>query len=151
MSVWTHVSGILRVDGLPAAGLMANLGKLLGTPSSRFYDDLGNERGSNIPGGSEGTLQYEVIHAGDGLVWKTVAIWGDLRDFGKGRCHEINKWFVGIVDQGKESNIPRSKLMLRSAHLMVETEDGLSYMLVAQQDHTVRRLDLVDGTLSPVE
>jgi hypothetical protein len=64
-------------------------------------------------------------------VWKTVAIWGDLRDFDANDCAEIDAWFARIV---------ASDLMLRDAHLVVETR-GAHYMLIAE-DKAVRRVEL---------
>lgn len=147
MSIWTHVSGCIRVDGMPqlGAGVLRDpthdYKAVLGTPSTNAWLDdptqpIGQEyeNGKNIPAGSEGTIQYAVIDAGNGLVWKTIAVWGDLRDYGAADTREIDEWFQRIVS---------SPLMLRSAELLVETENDIRYLLVADVfEKSVRRVVL---------
>lgn len=142
MSQWTHVSGALRIDGLPQMGITPDLRSILGQPSSNPFDtssDAPYREASGIPAGSEGSIQYAINDAGDGLVWKTVAVWGDLRDFGEDDTHEINEWFARIVEASSLANAPRTKLMLRTAHLLVEVEGGMRYVLIADNG-VVRRI-----------
>lgn len=140
MSQWTHVSGCIRIDGIPqilGIGIPSHdYVALLGRPSSEPNGIMKYDAGENIPGGSEGTIQYAVNDAGDGLVWKTVAVWGDLRDFGAEDTPEIDAWFARIVT---------SPLMLRAAHLLVEVESGPRYLLVADE-RAVRRVALEEVT-----
>lgn len=138
MSQWTHVSGCIRIDGMPQiAGTnnpMHDYAAVLGRPSNDDYS-LGGEHGpaENIPAGSEGSIQYHATKAGNGLVWQTVAVWGDLRDFGAEDTPEIDAWFARIV---------ASPLMLRAASLLVEVESGVRYMLIADDEKAVRRVEL---------
>lgn len=147
MSQWTHVSGCLRVDGMPQMGLVADIRAILGTPSGE-YDAKPYEEGSNIPGGSEGTIQYAINAAGDGLVWKTVAIWGDLRDFDLDDCAEIDTWFARIVAASDMPQQKQTRLMLRAFHLVVRVEYGQSYLLICEDGaefdspKTVRRVNI---------
>jgi hypothetical protein len=135
VSQWTHVSGCIRFDGLPQMGIVADLKKIMGEPSGP-YDAEPYFDGRNIPGGSEGTIQYAATKAGDGLVWMTVAVWGDLRDFGLKDTPEIDAWFDRIAQAPPP-------VMLRSAHLLVEVEYGGRYVLIAEGDgKPVRRVEL---------
>jgi hypothetical protein len=121
-------------------GLIPNWKALFGTPSG---DDSGQSK--DIPSGSEGSIQYEGIRAGDGLVWLTVAIWGDLRDFGEKDTRVIDEWFERIVAAARKENIGHSRLILRAAHLFVEVESGMRYLLVLNEDDddkTVQRIEL---------
>jgi hypothetical protein len=141
MSQWTHVSGVIRVDGIPAMGIVPNLESLLGSPSSDDYE----RPASNIPSGSEGSIQYRVLTVGKGLVFQTVAIWGDLRDFGESDSSEIDAWFEKIVGAARKENIRKSCLMLRAAHLLVEVEGGIRYLLVLNEDNDdkiIQRIEL---------
>ncbi len=133
MSQWTHVSGCFRLDGIPQAMRMPSIPKILGTPSNNAW--LGEEdyrAAKDIPSGSEGSIQYKIIDAGRGMVWKTVAVWGDLRDFGAEDCHEIDQWFSRIVARWP---------LIREAHLVVSIEGGETYLLAAE-DKDVRRTSL---------
>lgn len=142
MSQWTHVSGCIRVDGMPQIIPLSDpshdITGALGIPSSN--DWLPGRRyreAKDIPGGSEGSIQYAITDAGNGLVWKTVAIWGDLRDFGIEDTPQIDAWFARIVD---------SPLMLRAAALLVEIEGNSSYLLLAEGKGTVRRIELIPAS-----
>lgn len=143
MSQWTHVSGVLRVDGIPQLGMTPNLRAILGTPSSNPFGDPDEpyRHAERIPSGSEGSIQYAINDAGDGAVWKTVGVWGDLRDFGDEDVHEIDAWFLSIVEASRGENIARTKLILRAAHLLVEVEGGMRYVLIAN-DGEMRRIEV---------
>ena len=129
MSQWTHVSGCIRVDGLPELLTERMVRDVFGWPSTNpFLPHDKYFHGRNIPGGSEGTLQYEIIKAGDGLVMYTVAVWGDLRDVGADDTDALVQWFTRIVTSG---------LLIRSASLLVEVEHGPAFVLLARHDRTV--------------
>lgn len=141
MSQWTHVSGSIRVDGMPQIGMLIPRWPLvLGRQSTRIYDGVGQTYdsggpASEIPKGSEGTLQYEVIEAGHGLVWKTIAVWGDLRDYGEDPerdIQHIQDWLQRVIGR-----LP----MIRSAELVVSIEYGVTVLLWAD-DLVVRRVTL---------
>ena len=138
MSQWTHVSGSIRIDGFPQMGIVPNLRALLGTPSTDAFQWDGNGKwveAKDIPSGSEGSIQWKDIRAGDGLVYVTVAVWGDLRDFGSADTPEIDAWFEKIVTAAGE------KALIRAAHLLVEVEGGSRYVLVAT-DGKVSRIEV---------
>lgn len=113
MSVWTHVNGSIRIDGIPCfqpdidEKIVKSLGKTCDYESNRAAWDA-----CSVPCGSEGSIQYAINDAGDGLVYKTVAIWGDLRDYED--IGAIEKWFRGICESG---------LMIRQAVIQVECRD----------------------------
>ena len=142
MSQWTHVSGIFRIDGMPKLVQYPSeyFKDIFGTPSTNPWlkhaqgnykfpleEDSEYEQGKDIPGGSEGTIQYEVIHAGEGMVWKTVAVWGDLRDFDTENATKlIDVWFHKIINTEKIL----MGFIIRAAHLFVEVENGPHYILL---------------------
>ena len=121
-------------------GYLPNLKEIFGTPSTRWFSNREIEEetikysGKGIPGGSEGTLQYEILDAGDGLVWKTVAVWGDLRDFGLSDVEEIEKWFKRIV----ETQYRGVNLLLREAHLIVSVEYGPTFLFRLQEKEVLK-------------
>jgi len=92
MSQWTHVVGIIHLNG--AGG--KEFGKIF---SERFR--------KNIPEGSEGKLHCRVIRGdatgrcGNDIFsynW-VVVIWGDLRDYGyKGDSDKIIQWIVDCTN-----------------------------------------------------
>lgn len=142
MSQWTHVSGCIRVDGIPQMGIVPDLPRLLGRPSTRHHEmEMGKRyvESENMPNGSEGSIQYEIIVAGTGMVYRTIAIWGDLRDFGDAAdLKAIDDWFERVV---------KGCLMVRAAHLLVEKEYGERYLLIAgggenNENKTISRIDL---------
>jgi len=123
MSQWTHVNGSIRIDGIPGIDDkvdIKSIREILGvtcrwnSPDKRWKD-------CNVPRGSEGSIQYQIIPAGGGFVLWTVAIWGDLRDFGKEDVKKIRKWFKKVTEQ--------SGLDIRSAILEVNVEYGKTTIL----------------------
>lgn len=125
MSTWTHVNGIIRVDGVPQ--LMTNctkenLEKILG-PTVNYDSDEKVWDDCKLPCGSEGSLQYEIIKAGDGLVLWTIPVWGDLRDYDN--VNEIKEWFNVITQE--------SDLMIRSAIIEICVE-GMEPVIIRFED-----------------
>ena len=97
MSNWTHVAGIIRVDGLPILPKVdfdEIIGKecLFNSPVE-VWDDMEKHPDSYLPMGSEGSLQK--------IIWEnpnknclasyTVSIFGDLRDHHS--TSDIIEWF----------------------------------------------------------
>lgn len=96
MSIWTHVVGNIRVDGIPnitgtIEGIKAILGKIC------TFEDW--EEDTILPLGSEGGLQYEIIEYGAGLPWVSIPIWGDLRDYDD--VEAIKKWWFETLKKLK--------------------------------------------------
>ena len=111
MSTWTHVSGCIRVDSFP----------FMKQPDFKkiFIKELWDEKDDgecNMPSGSEGSLDYRIIRNPnpDAMSAYTVAIFGDLRDFGKEDRNEIEEWWNRVL---KECG------MIRQAVLQVIFED----------------------------
>src|SRR3990167_5577525 len=92
MSIWTHVVGCIRVDGIPDLGARIHtIEKILG-PICTF--DNWNDA-SILPRGSEGGLQYRIIEYHTGLPWIVIPVWGDLRDFDD--TETIKAWWDEIL------------------------------------------------------
>ena len=80
MSVWTHVVGCMRIDGVPKIGLGPRRMEIETVFGPMCLFDNWNDD-STLPRGNEGGLQYQIIEYDKGLPWIAVPIWGDLRDF----------------------------------------------------------------------
>jgi len=124
MSMWTHVCGIIRVDGLPRLDTNATVEKIkvkLGPIC--LYNDWHDD--TKLPCGSEGGLQYEVIEYDSGLPWLAVPIWGDLRDFDD--LDAIKKWWNETLADLK---------FIRDAILFAKTEAGKEITLRYAEEPT---------------
>jgi len=125
MSLWTHVIGSIRIDGLPKINEeVYNVGvveAVLG-PMSTF--DEPNEE-CTLPMGSEGSLAYRVIEYDTGLPWIVIPIWGDLRDFGKKEdINRIVEWWHKLLD-----TFVKKQFMIRDVVLRIEDENGFKIVL----------------------
>ncbi|GAI80691.1 unnamed protein product, partial [marine sediment metagenome] len=89
MSQWTHVAGLVRLDGI---GMMKGW-----TPEDEKRELEKVLAASSLPFGSEGPLQYQVqiIFPQNQLCRGHIALWGDLRDYGD--VKEIREWFKGLL------------------------------------------------------
>src|SRR5258706_11628241 len=94
MSIWTHVCGCIRIDGLPEINPEEQIKSIFGN-TVLFNDTREKRKECNVPCGSEGSIQYKILTAGTGLVLYTIPIWGDLRDYED--MEEIERWFNKIV------------------------------------------------------
>ena len=94
MSNWTHVAGIIRVDGTANLDLDEVIGKecLWGAPSEVWEDAEANPD-KYLPMGSEGSLQKSIWRNPDKdrLAFCTISIFGDLRDHYS--ASDIIEWF----------------------------------------------------------
>lgn len=124
MSQWTHVCGCIRYDALRFVEEI-DFTKVLGHPF-RFDDFPDNPKECGIPYGSEGSIQYKVITNPqiESLAAYTVAVWGDLRDFGEESVPKIEKWFEKITAK---------PLCVRNAVMEVEVEYGKTHVLQYKQ------------------
>lgn len=116
MSVWTHVTGNIRYDGL--AGIQRNVTKeaLKGMLGKTWVweDDIDAMDACTVPEGSEGSIQYIITEYDKGLPWATVSVYGDLRDYDD--VKELTDWFTKVtVDSG---------YMIRDAILRISVEGG---------------------------
>lgn len=132
MSQWTHVAGCIRYDWLQIPGVPEmDFDKVLGTPGD--LDHMEDIR--NIPAGSEGSIQYEVITNSNhsAIAAYNVVIWGDLRGFADGNVPDIKEWFGRAINAtfkiwiaGKQQEM---RPMIRSAVLKIDVEYGPTYIL----------------------
>jgi len=123
MSQWTHINGCIRIDGIPCIEDNVDIESVrekLGV-TCRYNSPHKRWKECNVPCGSEGSIQYKIISAGHGLVLWTVAVWGDLRDFGSKDVKKIRKWFKKITEE--------SGLSIRSAILEIRIEYGKTIVL----------------------
>lgn len=112
MSTWTHVSGCIRVDSF----------SFMPQPDFKkiFVKNLWDEKDDgecNMPSGSEGSLDYRIIRNPnpDAMSAYTIAIFGDLRDFGKEDKEDLVNWWNKVLNECG---------MIRQAVLQVIFEDS---------------------------
>lgn len=113
MSQWTHVAGIIRLDGIGACMVMGStefknravveaVTKALGITYD-FNSSIDDCSQCNVPAGSEGSLRYRVLPNSEedthSLSWGYAVIWGDLRDFGMEDVQKIEDWFQGALEK----------------------------------------------------
>lgn len=94
MSNWTHVAGIIRIDGLGFVDFDKLLGKeCLWESPEEVWDDMRNNPDDYLPMGSEGSLKKSIWINPDehSIAAYTVSIFGDLRDHNSAK--EIVDWF----------------------------------------------------------
>lgn len=117
MSIWTHVTGAIRIDGVLALGdkyTIEILKKFLGN-MCKFSSTQEEWKNCTVPRGSEGSIQYHIHEYDKGLPWVVVTVWGDLRDYGdlEGDFDKIVEWFTKICG---------GTYIIRQAILEVEVE-----------------------------
>lgn len=115
MSVWTHVNGCIRIDGLELGGMVRpsenEVSAALGNTVD-FDDPEVKWDACTVPRGSEGSLKYRLMKVGDGLVLWTIPVWGDLRDYDD--TSAIKEWFEKVTTT--------KGFLIRDAVLQVTTE-----------------------------
>ena len=120
MSVWTHVAGIIRVDGLRIDNdAKPDWNKIIGKElnwgdSHEIWDDYDKNPETFMPCGSEGSLKKIIWENPNksSLASYTISVFGDLRDYDD--LVEIEKWFTEICH----------KLWVRNAVITAECELG---------------------------
>ena len=126
MSIWTHVIGCIRLDGMPSlpeiGGSKEDIIRILG-PISTYENQQDISR---LPRGSEGSLEYQIIEYNSGLPWLVIPIWGDLRDYDN--ITEIQDWWKQTLASFK---------IVRDAVLRVEVEKGPTIILSSGAEHDV--------------
>lgn len=113
MSQWTHIAGLIRLDSMGARlvrlpvremndRVKVAAAKALGYTCNYESKEEAWEKCS-VPRGSESSLQYQVFSNSDkeehALSWGYVAIWGDLRDFGKEKYPSVLDWFQKSLER----------------------------------------------------
>lgn len=126
MSQWTHICGCIRYDALRMTGIpfatIEEIKKLIGN-TVKFGDEKEKWDACNVPCGSEGSIQFIFWSNPElsSLTAFTVAIFGDLRDFGLEGISEIKDWFNRVIKA--------EGLMVRSAILKIDVEGSESIIL----------------------
>lgn len=125
MSTWTHAAGIIRIDDYNAIG--GGRGVDLSTVFKRdTWYNPSKDGTTNLPKGSEGSLDVEIIERKEddtSEYMKTVAIFGDLRDFDKEQAESIKEWWKTIPFRLKRG------CAIREAVIRVYPEDGEAFVL----------------------
>lgn len=111
MSQWTHVNASIRFDAVLGHGMPTEkeLGKIC-----RFTDaDTSHWSDSDLPCGSEGSIEYKIIKNPDDnhIAAAVVVFYGDLRDYDN--VDEILAYFNRIVGTQK---------LIRSGILEIDVE-----------------------------
>ena len=117
MSQWTHVTGAIRIDGMPKMRPdmynVEEVKKILGF-TCNFDSSEENWNKCTVPCGSEGSIQYRIHEYDTGLLWAIITIWGDLRDYGSVEdLEKIKVWFLGVCNKWP---------LMRQGVLQVQTE-----------------------------
>lgn len=123
MSVWTHVAGIIRVDGLRIPDITnpkwdKTIGKELNYEDpSEVWADCEKHPEAFMPCGSEGSLKKVIWENPNtsSLASYTVSVFGDLRDYDD--LAEIKNWFAKVCN----------KLWVRNAVITARCALGSSF------------------------
>lgn len=97
MSIWTHVAGCIRVDDVKTIlqpNNKTDFSKIF--VRNTWYHPNNN---GNLPTGSEGSIDVEFIDRTDDDTsdyMRTIALFGDLRDFEEKDCQSIIDWWHNI-------------------------------------------------------
>lgn len=121
MSVWTHVSGMIRLDywTFEEGGLKGyeDLEKMFKTSTH----ENNWKKGCNMPCGSEGSLFCKFIYNSDESCVNVcqISFWGDLRDYdSKDVDREFHQWLNKIVKKLEKKNY-----LVRQLVFLVESEE----------------------------
>lgn len=124
MSVWSHLTGVVRVDGMPGYGnkfyTKEKLAEFIGEPWTfyKLLDHYKNYRDSGapldkyeypletckLPYGSEGSIEYNIhiYREESGFPWATVTFWGDLRDYDD--ITPLKEWAQNLLNALENNN-----------------------------------------------
>lgn len=134
MSIWTHVAGVIRIDGIYGVteeiGSEAMLDRLVGKVLD-FNDELDRWHDADehpeefMPLGCEGSLKRSLWinpHM-NAMARYTLSVFGDLRDY-----HDVNavvEWFRNRCRQIHRGTNDEFECMgVRNAVITVECDDG---------------------------
>ena len=130
MSQWTHVSGVIRLDGID---------------HNNFERNMDRAFNSDIPWGSEGSLNYKAIYTGDigpgyaSINIGLVTIWGDLRDKGIETSHEVLDWVQEALECLSNTMFPRA------VNILVEIEFGPHYLITTTKEGDGLQMVVLEG------
>lgn len=124
MSQWTHVAGCIRVDAIRAVGYLPS--------PAACREAIMGPCGMDLPRGSEGTLEITAIEREWSLLSAyTVAVAGDLRDFGEEDCKTVGEWFTAVCTEPRGAVSVGKPLMIRQAILVADVERGPKFVWLA--------------------
>lgn len=110
MSQWTHVAGIIRLNGF--APTLKRIEDAFG--KTAFFESPEKDWDEcTVPMGSEGSLHYQFIPGRDGsLACGEIAIWGDLRSYND----------HGAVIEWVRSSMKKIELGCRGGAIQIDVE-----------------------------
>lgn len=127
MSIWTHISGSVRIDGLfldleSIEGFSNNLKERFGN-TCQFNDDEVVWDACNVPCGSEGSVQYRIVpyNYSGAIMWGSVLIWGDLRNYSN--VQDVHEWIRRACDG----------MLIRQCAVLVEIEFGERFLITTRE------------------
>lgn len=135
MSIWTHITGCIRVDDMKMIlqpNNKTNFSKIFVRNTWYHPNDNGN-----LPTGSEGSIDVEFIDRTDDDAsdyMRTIALFGDLRDFEEEDCQSVIDWW---------HNIPQNlgnDCIIRQAVLQVNPENG-KMIILTEKDMNIIELN----------
>ena len=132
MSIWTHITGCIRVDDMKMILQLnnkTNFSKIFIRNTWYHPNDNGN-----LPTGSEGSIDVEFIERTDDDAsdyMRTIALFGDLRDFDEEDCQSVIDWWYSIPQSLGNDCI------IRQAVLQVSPENG-KMIVLTEKDMNIK-------------
>ena len=132
MSIWTHITGCIRVDDMKMILQLnnkTNFSKIFIRNTWYHPNDNGN-----LPTGSEGSIDAVVIGRTDddaSAYMRSIALFGDLRDFDEEDCQSVIDWWYSIPQSLGNDCI------IRQAVLQVSPENG-KMIVLTEKDMNIK-------------
>lgn len=133
MSIWTHVSGCIRIDGLEFLddNIKSSIKSAFGK-TCQWEDPKNVWDECTVPCGSEGSIQYSVVKTGseNSLAWGLVYLWGDLRDYES--PDEIFKWL----------QVACNDFWIRNCAVEIEVEGKSRHVVFLENGMKLKMIDV---------
>ena len=132
MSIWTHITGCIRVDDMKIIlqpNNQTDFSKVFVRNTWYHPNDNGN-----LPTGSEGSIDVEFIERTDDDTsdyMRVIALFGDLRDFDEEDCQNVIDWWYSIPQSLGNDCI------IRQAVLQVSPENG-KMIVLTEKDMNIK-------------
>ena len=132
MSIWTHITGCIRVDDMKMIlqpNNKTDFSKIFVRNTWYHPNDNGN-----LPTGSEGSIDVEFIERTDDDAsdyMRVIALFGDLRDFDEEDCQSVIDWWFSIPQSLGNDCI------IRQAVLQVSPENG-KMIVLTEKDMNIK-------------
>lgn len=132
MSIWTHITGCIRVDDMKMIlqpNNKTDFSKIFVRNTWYHPNDNGN-----LPTGSEGSIDVEFIDRNDDEssdYMRVIALFGDLRDFDEEDCQNVIDWWYSIPQSLDNDCI------IRQAVLQVSPENG-KMIVLTEKDMNIK-------------